>query len=118
LGPGTIHGQIGASETPPRANYYASARSQICFSDPKFRYRPRPNENCLLRIRWASSMPANVMAAVPKDFKPSIVLMLFLLCLVQEIDEVVFPDRGERMGAMAPSGVRDGKQDEVGVRHL
>jgi hypothetical protein len=33
------------------------------------------------------------------------VLMLFLLCLVQEIDEVVFPDRGESMGAMAPSGV-------------
>jgi len=32
----------------PPAGYYASARSQICFSDPKFRYRPRPSENCLL----------------------------------------------------------------------
>src|SRR5271170_6125190 len=52
------------------ANYYASARSQSCFSDPKFRYRPRPSENCLLRIRWASSMPAKVMAALPKDLKP------------------------------------------------
>ena len=54
------------------AMYYASARSQICFSDPKFRYRPRPNENCLFRIRWASSMPANVMAALPNDLKPPI----------------------------------------------
>jgi hypothetical protein len=45
----------------------ASARSQICFSDPKFRYRPRPRENCLLRIRWASSMPAKLMAAVPNE---------------------------------------------------
>lgn len=43
---------------------------QICFSDPKFRYRPRPNENCLLRIRWASSIPARVMAALAKDLKP------------------------------------------------
>ena len=30
--------------------FYASARSQICFSDPKFRYRPRPSANCLLRF--------------------------------------------------------------------
>ena len=54
------------------ARYYASARSQICFSDPKFRYRPRPRENCLLRMRWASSIPANVMAALVKDLKPPI----------------------------------------------
>jgi hypothetical protein len=52
--------------------FYASARSQICFCDPKFRYRPRPRENCRFLIRWASSMPANVMAAVPKDLKPVI----------------------------------------------
>jgi hypothetical protein len=26
--------------------------------------RPRPNENCPLRMRWASSMPEIVMAAV------------------------------------------------------
>src|SRR5271170_7124709 len=32
----------------PPATYYASARSQSCFSDPKFRYRPRPSENCCL----------------------------------------------------------------------
>ena len=27
----------------PPATYYASARSQSCLSDPKFRYRPRPH---------------------------------------------------------------------------
>jgi hypothetical protein len=54
------------------SQYYASARSQICLSDPKFRYRPRPSENCLLRIRWTSSMPANVIAALLKDLKPPI----------------------------------------------
>jgi hypothetical protein len=32
----------------PPAKYCARARSQICFSDPKFRYRPRPSANCLL----------------------------------------------------------------------
>lgn len=70
-GPGTIYPQIGGFGTPPW-EYYASARSQSCFSDPKFRYRPRPSENCLFRIRWASSMPANAIAALPKDLKPVI----------------------------------------------
>jgi hypothetical protein len=51
-GPGTIQGRTGTFEI-----YYASARSHSCFSDPEFRYRPRPNENCLFRIRWASSIP-------------------------------------------------------------
>ena len=54
----------------PRATYYASARSQSCFNEPKFRYLPCPNANCLLRIRWASSIPANVIAALRKDLKP------------------------------------------------
>jgi hypothetical protein len=31
-----------------------------------------------------------------------------VLCLVEKIDEVVFPDRGLGMGAMAPSGFGDG----------
>jgi len=51
-----------------------NATEPICLSDPKFRYRPRPNENCLFRIRWASSMPANVMAALPNDLKQKRVL--------------------------------------------
>jgi len=36
----------------PPAKYYASARSHIFFRDLKFRYRPLPSENRLLRIRW------------------------------------------------------------------
>ena len=38
--PGTIRGDFGTFEIPP-GKCYARARSQICFSDPKFRYRPR-----------------------------------------------------------------------------
>jgi hypothetical protein len=41
--------KIGAFEILPET-YYASARSQSCLSDLKFRYRPRPSENCRLRI--------------------------------------------------------------------
>src|ERR1700722_7164511 len=70
--PERFTGPTGKFEIHSLAKYYASARSQICFSDPKFRYRPRPNENCRLRIRWASSMPANVMVALPNDLKPPI----------------------------------------------
>ena len=44
--------------------------------------------------------------------------LLFVPCLVKKIDEVVLPDCGEGMGAMATSGVGDGKQHEVGMRHL
>ncbi len=36
------------------------------------RRRPRPNENCPLRIRCASSMPAIVMAAFANDLNPAI----------------------------------------------
>ena len=50
----------------------ASARSQRCFNDQWLGWPPRPNENCRLRIRFASSMPAKVMAAVLNDFKPNI----------------------------------------------
>jgi hypothetical protein len=64
-------GRNEAKSRSPR-QYQASARSQSCFSDPKFRYRPRPSENCRLRIRWASSMPASVVAALPKDLQPPI----------------------------------------------
>jgi sucrose phosphorylase len=32
----------------------------------------RPNENCSLRIRFASSTPAKVIAAVLNDFKPAL----------------------------------------------
>ncbi len=68
---GIVPGQIDTFGIPP-GEYYASARSQSCLRDPTFRYRPRPNENCLFRIRWASSMPTKVIAAVRKDLRPPI----------------------------------------------
>ncbi len=51
---------------------FNSGRLKVHGNTRQFRYRPRPNENCRLRIRWASSMPANVMAALPNDLKPPI----------------------------------------------
>jgi hypothetical protein len=42
---------------------YASAIARSAFRDQPWRRRPRPNKNCPLRMRWASSMPAIVMAA-------------------------------------------------------
>jgi hypothetical protein len=44
--------------------FYASAIAHSAFRDPPWRRQPRPKENCPLRMRWTSSMPAIVMAAV------------------------------------------------------
>ena len=46
------------------------------------------------------------------------VFFLFLFCLCQEVDEVVLPDGGLGVGAVAAGGVGDGEEDELGVGHL
>ncbi len=65
------------------AMFWASARSQICLTDAKFRYRPRSSKNCLLRIRcragpYATSsdvqsknQPATLRGTVPR-IRPSL----------------------------------------------
>ena len=55
-----------------RTYFYASAIAHSAFRDQSWRRRPRPNENCPLRIRCASSMPAIVMAAFANDLNPAI----------------------------------------------
>src|ERR1700687_4314612 len=52
--------------------FYASAIAHSAFRDQPRRRRPRPNENCPLRIRWASSTPAIVIAAFANDLNPAI----------------------------------------------
>src|ERR1019366_597514 len=54
------------------ARSYPSAITHSAFLDQPRRRRPRPNENCPLRMRWASSMPAIVMAAFANDLNPAI----------------------------------------------
>src|ERR1022692_3095549 len=55
-----------------RTYFYASAIAHSAFRDQSWRRGPRPNENCPLRIRCASSMPAIVMAAFANDLNPAI----------------------------------------------
>jgi hypothetical protein len=55
-----------------RARFYASAIAHSFLRDQPRRRRPQPNENCRLRIRWASSMPAIVIAAFANDLNPAI----------------------------------------------
>ena len=43
---------------------------------------------------------------------------LFFLGLLEEIDEVLPPDGGDGVGAVAAGGVGDGDEDEFGVGHL
>ena len=43
---------------------------------------------------------------------------LFLFCLGEEVDEVLLPDGGCGVGAVAAGGVGDGDEDEFGVGHL
>ena len=52
--------------------FYASAIAHSALRDQPWRRRPRPNENCPLRIRCASSMPAIVIAAFANDLNPAI----------------------------------------------
>jgi hypothetical protein len=52
--------------------FYPSAIAHSAFRDQPRRRRPRPNENCPLRMRWANSMPAIVMAAFANDLNPAI----------------------------------------------
>lgn len=52
--------------------FYASAIAHSAFRDQPRRRRPRPKENCPLRIRCASSMPEIVMAAIANDLNPAI----------------------------------------------
>src|SRR5450631_4378166 len=52
--------------------FYASAIAHSAFRDQPRRRRPRPNENCPLRIRWASATPAIVIAAFANDLNPAI----------------------------------------------
>jgi hypothetical protein len=54
------------------ARSYPSAITHSAFLDQPRRRRPRPNENCPLRMRWASWMPAIVMAAFANDLNPAI----------------------------------------------
>ena len=54
------------------ARDYASAIAHSSLRDQPRRRRPRPNENCPFRMRWASSMPAIVIAAFANDLKPAI----------------------------------------------
>src|SRR5450755_746868 len=54
------------------ARSYPSAITHSAFLDQPRRRRPRPNENCPLRMRWASSMPAIVIAAFANDLNPVI----------------------------------------------
>ena len=54
------------------ARSYPSAITHSAFLDQPRRRRPRPNENCPLRMRWANSMPAIVMAALANDLNPAI----------------------------------------------
>src|ERR1017187_6992646 len=53
------------------ARSYPSAITHSAFLDQPRRRRPRPNENCPLRMRWANSMPAIVMAAFANDLNPN-----------------------------------------------
>ena len=55
-----------------RLRFYARAIAHSAFRDQLRRRRPRPKENCPLRIRWANSIPAIVMAAFAKDLNPAI----------------------------------------------
>ena len=43
---------------------------------------------------------------------------LFFLGLGEEVDEVLLPDGGVGVGAVAAGGVGDGDEDEFGVGHL
>jgi hypothetical protein len=54
------------------ARSYPSAITHSAFLDQPRRRRRRPNENCPLRMRWANSMPAIVMAAFANDLNPAI----------------------------------------------
>jgi hypothetical protein len=54
------------------ARSYPSAITHSAFLDQPRRRRLRPKENCPLRMRWASSMPAIVMAAFANDLNPAI----------------------------------------------
>jgi hypothetical protein len=45
-------------------------------------------------------------------------LSLLLFGLGEEVDEVLLPDGGGGVGAVAAGGVGDGDEDEFGVRHL
>ena len=45
-------------------------------------------------------------------------LCLLFLGLSQEVDEVVLPDGGLGVGAVAAGGVGDGDEDELCVGHL
>jgi len=52
--------------------FYASAIAHSALRDQPRRRRPRPNENCPLRMRCASSMPAIVIAVFANDLNPAI----------------------------------------------
>ena len=43
---------------------------------------------------------------------------LFSLALGEEVDEVLLPDGGDSVGAVAAGEVGDGNEDELGVGHL
>ena len=50
-------------------------------------------------------------------------LLFLFLCLLffglgEEVDEVLLPDGGDGVGAVAAGGVGDGDEDEFGVGHL
>jgi hypothetical protein len=52
--------------------FYASAIAHPALRDQPRRRRPRSNENCLLRMRCASSMPEIVIAAFANELNPAI----------------------------------------------
>src|SRR5271163_1553859 len=43
---------------------------------------------------------------------------LLLFRLLEELNQVILPDCGLRVGAVSAGGVGDGDEDELGVRHF
>lgn len=58
-----------------------------------------------------------LQCSLEREIAASITASL-LLCLPQEVDEVLLPDAGDGVSAVAAGGVGDGEEDEFGVGDL
>jgi hypothetical protein len=76
-------------------------------SENEVSMRERP---CLLTETWALFLCQRGAAFLGGQ--------LFFLCLGEEVNEVLLPDAGDGVGAVAASSVGDGDEDEFGVGHL
>jgi hypothetical protein len=102
----------------PYLLFYASAIAHSAFRDQPRRRRPRPNENCPLRMRCASSMPAIVMVAFANDLNPAIDAQRRLIvrwsCSMRLLRYFVRPDFH-----VAPAGVlASQKPQRSSTRHV